>query len=196
MRPQMRRAYAFILSVIKSLADTSASNFIINSAGLTLTSPNGGESWLLNTPHTIRWTRNNAPGNVTVQFMRTYSTGTWEQLANNVAVDTFSWTPTGTASANVRTRIYLTTQTSCWRYIERKLRVGKSVHCGYGTERRRTVAYRFTASRSLYAHICLWERERSTESQQRHRRVGNTDNDLLQSIRLTWTVTGAQLRLP
>ncbi|MBL0062047.1 MAG: T9SS type A sorting domain-containing protein [bacterium] len=96
----------------QSLADTSATNFIINNAGLTLTSPNGGESWLMNSPHTIRWTRTNAPGNVTVQFMRSYSGGTWEQLANNVAVDTFSWTPTGAVNNNVRVRVFLTTQST------------------------------------------------------------------------------------
>ncbi|MBK8130922.1 MAG: T9SS type A sorting domain-containing protein [bacterium] len=95
-----------------SLADTSAADFAILNPGLVLTAPNGGESWLLNTPHTIRWTRNNAPGNVTVQFNRSYPGGAWEQLANNVAVDTFNWTPTGAASSSVRTRIFLTTQSA------------------------------------------------------------------------------------
>lgn len=105
------RVRVYLLSDV-NLADTSAGNFVINNPGLTLTAPNGGESWLLNSPNTIRWTRNNAAGNVTVQFMRNYPSGTWEQLANNVAVDTFSWTPTGAANSNVRTRIYLTSQTS------------------------------------------------------------------------------------
>ncbi len=95
-----------------TLADTSASNFVINNPALTITTPNGGESLLIGAPNTIRWTRNNAPGNVTVQFKRNYSGGAWEQLASNVAVDTFSWTPTGAANSSVRVRIYLTTQTS------------------------------------------------------------------------------------
>jgi photosystem II stability/assembly factor-like uncharacterized protein len=95
-----------------TIADTSASNFTINNPGLTLTTPNGGENLLLGSPTTIRWTRNNAPGNVTIQFKRNYSTGTWEQLANNVAVDTFSWTPTGATNAATRVRVFLTTQTS------------------------------------------------------------------------------------
>lgn len=95
-----------------TLADTSAANFTINNPGLVLSAPNGGESWLMNSPNTIRWTRNNAPGNVTVQFMRNYPNGTWEQLANNVSIDSFSWTPTGAANNNVRARVFLTSQTT------------------------------------------------------------------------------------
>lgn len=95
-----------------SLADTSAANFTINNPGLVLSAPNGGESLLLGAPNTVRWTRNNAPGSVTVQFMRNYPGGTWEQLANNVGVDTFSWTPSGAANSATRVRIFLTTQTT------------------------------------------------------------------------------------
>ncbi|MCB1060012.1 MAG: T9SS type A sorting domain-containing protein [Calditrichaeota bacterium] len=95
-----------------TIADTSASNFAINNPALTLTAPDGGESLLLGSPTTIRWTRNNAPGNVTVQFKRSYPSGTWEQLANNVAVDTFAWTPTGTTNGSTRVRVFLTTQPS------------------------------------------------------------------------------------
>lgn len=95
-----------------TLADTSAANFTINAPALTVVSPNGGENLLINAPHTIRWSRQNASGNVTVQFMRNYPSGSWEQLANNVAVDTLVWTPTGAANSNVRVRIFLTTQSS------------------------------------------------------------------------------------
>ncbi|MCB9357756.1 MAG: T9SS type A sorting domain-containing protein [Calditrichaeota bacterium] len=95
-----------------TLADTSAANFTISNPALTITSPNGGESLLLGAPHTVRWTRANASGNITIQFMRNYPTGSWEQITNSVATDSFSWTPSGAANSNVRLRIFLTSQPS------------------------------------------------------------------------------------
>jgi len=93
-----------------TLGDTSAANFTINSQSLTLTAPNGGENWLLNSQHVIRFTRNNAPGNVTLQVNRAYPTGTWEAISTTVGVDTFNWTPTGATSTTARVRAFLTTQ--------------------------------------------------------------------------------------
>ncbi len=91
-----------------TIADTSAANFSIVTPMITVVGPNGGESWTLGSSQMITFTRSNAPGNATVELNRTYPSGAWELLSNAVSSSSYAWTVSGTTSATVRTRVYLT----------------------------------------------------------------------------------------
>jgi hypothetical protein len=65
--------------------DISDANFSITGGTITVTSPNGGETWVEGTTDTIKWTSSNYTGNVTIEINRSYPTGSWAALATNVA---------------------------------------------------------------------------------------------------------------
>lgn len=90
-----------------TVADTSTANFSIQVPSLTLTSPNGGEQWVLGEAQTIAFTRTNAEGQVTVQFNRGYPSGTWETISTTTTGSTLTWTPTGAVSSACRVRVFL-----------------------------------------------------------------------------------------
>jgi len=68
---------------------------------ITVTSPNGGETWLVGTSHPIVWTSEHTTGIVKIEISRNEG-GTWEMLAANTPDDgSFDWTvtePTSEAS--------------------------------------------------------------------------------------------------
>ncbi len=74
---------------------------------VTLTQPNGGQSWAVGSNQTINWTSANVTGNVNIELNRTYPGGAWESLFANSANDgTQAWAVTGAAtSANCRVRV-------------------------------------------------------------------------------------------
>jgi hypothetical protein len=90
-----------------ALSDTSAGNFSLLTPSITVTSPNGGESWVLGQPQTITFTRSNADGDATVQVNRTYPTGTWETISTVASGTSLAWTPTGNAATAARVRVFL-----------------------------------------------------------------------------------------
>ena len=92
-----------------SIRDSSNANFSLTSgaASLTLSAPNGGETWVTGTTQVVRFTRSNASGNVAVLLNRNYPAGGWESLASTVTADTFAWNVSGQATSNARMRIYL-----------------------------------------------------------------------------------------
>jgi hypothetical protein len=45
-----------------AITDSSNTNFAITAGALTVTSPNGGESWVRGTTHTLTWTSTGSPG--------------------------------------------------------------------------------------------------------------------------------------
>ncbi|MDK9700951.1 MAG: S8 family serine peptidase [bacterium] len=76
------------------------------SRSITVTSPNGGENWIVGTTHPITWTSQNLTGNVHIVIDRNYPSGTWTGLFNNIPNDgSENWTITGAASAAARIRI-------------------------------------------------------------------------------------------
>jgi hypothetical protein len=91
-----------------SIGDTCAANFTINAPALLLNAPNGGEVWNTGTQQTISWSRNNAPGNITVQLNRAYPSTTWETLTTTASGSSILWTATNPATASARVRIFLT----------------------------------------------------------------------------------------
>jgi hypothetical protein len=91
-----------------SVGDTSASNFTIAAPVITVTAPNGGESWTVGSAQTISFTRSNANGNATVEINRTYPSGAWEVLSTTVSTNSYGWSVSGATSSTVRARVYLT----------------------------------------------------------------------------------------
>ncbi|HEY3293954.1 MAG TPA: T9SS type A sorting domain-containing protein [bacterium] len=96
------------LNASPTVGDTSAANFTITAPGLLVTSPNGGEAWPIGSQQTISWSRNNSPGNVTVQVNRSYPSLGWEMLTSTASGNSLTWTVAGAASATARVRVYLT----------------------------------------------------------------------------------------
>ncbi len=101
------------LTATPAVSDTSNANFsIVGVPTLTLTAPNGGETWVTGTSQVIRFSRSNASGNVTVQVNRTYPSSAWEALSSTVSADTFAWVASGTPSVFARMRVFLTSNTA------------------------------------------------------------------------------------
>ncbi|MBU1984130.1 hypothetical protein KJ815_06960, partial [bacterium] len=91
-----------------SIGDTSNGSFTIPTAGLALTSPNGGELWTTGSSQTVSWTRNDANGNVSVLLNRSYPSGSWETLTTTVSGNSFAWTVSGANTSSARVKIQLT----------------------------------------------------------------------------------------
>ena len=71
----------------------------------TVTSPNGGESWIVGSAHNITWSTGSG-ASATVQLSRSGTGGPWETLVSGTSNDgTQPWTVTGPASASARIRI-------------------------------------------------------------------------------------------
>ncbi|MCX7836203.1 MAG: T9SS type A sorting domain-containing protein [bacterium] len=90
-----------------NISDMSNNNFTIRAPTITVTSPNGGESWLVGTQQPITWSVDTTfHGNVHVQLNRAYPNGAWTTLFNNIPRDTsVIWTVTGPATAEARIRV-------------------------------------------------------------------------------------------
>lgn len=86
--------------------DTSDANFTIAARTITVTSPNGGESWRAGDSHTITWTSLNITGNVKIELDRSYPYGIWETInANTGNTGSLTWLLTEPASFSASIRI-------------------------------------------------------------------------------------------
>jgi len=73
---------------------------------LTITSPNGGESWTIGSTQNITWISSNLIGNVKIELNRNYPSGTWEILFVNTPNDgSESWQVSGPSSSSCRLRL-------------------------------------------------------------------------------------------
>ena len=95
------------LTADTTVGDTSDANFTVSNPTITITSPNGGEQWLIGTSHSITWTRNNASGGVTVQIDRNYPSGVWELITGSETTSSYPWSVIGPATAAARIRVML-----------------------------------------------------------------------------------------
>jgi hypothetical protein len=72
---------------------------------ITVTSPNGGESWNAGSTHTITWTSTGAMGNVKIQYS-TNNGSSWSTITSSTANDgSYSWTLPGVSSSQCLVRI-------------------------------------------------------------------------------------------
>jgi|GEM_PF-3034698 len=90
--------------------DSSDSNFTLSSASapaITVTTPNGGESWQRGTPHNVTWTATDLTGTVTIDL---YKGGAFNQNIGTAAAiaGTYAWTiPAGCfAGTDYKVRIH------------------------------------------------------------------------------------------
>ncbi len=82
---------------------TWSSNF---PSKLTLTRPNGGESFRIGTQDTIRWSSFGISGNVNIELNRNYPSASWETLFASTPNDGQEmWTVAGPVSSTTRLRI-------------------------------------------------------------------------------------------
>ncbi len=89
-----------------ALSDTSDEWFTISSPStITVTSPNGGETWNVNTSHSITWNTDGTVGNVTIEFS-VNSGGKWRTIVTSTANDgTYNWAVPDRTSTNCLVRI-------------------------------------------------------------------------------------------
>jgi hypothetical protein len=74
-------------------------------AYITVTSPNGGQSWAVGSSQNITWSSTNVTGNVNIQISRDGGTS-WADIVTGTANDgTQSWSVTGPASTQARIQI-------------------------------------------------------------------------------------------
>jgi len=87
-------------------SDSSNASFTISAAAVapTVTSPNGGETWLVGSSHAIAWSTGNG-GNVKIELSRNNG-ASWETLFASTANDgSESWTVSGAATIQAKVRI-------------------------------------------------------------------------------------------
>jgi subtilisin family serine protease len=96
-----------IIGVVHTtIGDTSNANFTIGTRSLIVTSPNGGENWIVGDPHNITWTSQNLTGNVAIDLNRAYSGGSWESLTLSTPNSgSFGWTVTAAVTTAARIRV-------------------------------------------------------------------------------------------
>ncbi len=91
--------------------DVSNANFTISTSGgsgglIVVTSPNGGEAWVVGSAHTINWSAPLLMGNVKIQINRNYPAGSWITLTSNTTNDgVHPWMVTPGSSTTARIRI-------------------------------------------------------------------------------------------
>jgi hypothetical protein len=83
----------------------ASQSFTVNVPTITVTVPNGGEVWAVNSRQTIGWKSNNLAGNVSIQLSRDSGT-TWTTINSSTANDGAEiWKVTKPATASARIRI-------------------------------------------------------------------------------------------
>jgi hypothetical protein len=71
-----------------------------------IVSPNGGESWALQQPCTLRWHYRYAPDSLFVELNRSYPAGPWERLDTvRASARQWNWTSTGPVTSAARFRL-------------------------------------------------------------------------------------------
>jgi hypothetical protein len=88
-----------------SVTDMSNANFTIAQRSITVTSPNGGETWFLGNTKNITWTSVGAGSNVNIDISRDGGTA-WSNIVSNTPNDgTHSWVVTSPTSTQCRVRV-------------------------------------------------------------------------------------------
>ncbi len=73
---------------------------------VTITSPNGGETWISGENANITWTTASFPENVRIQLCRNFPVTTWETITSSTANDgAYSFIPVGAPASSMRVRM-------------------------------------------------------------------------------------------
>ena len=99
-------------AVDESPADVSDANFTIGQPTITVTAPNGAETWYPAEVQNITWTSANLVGNVKLEYSTTGAAPWTEISASETNDGTYAWTVPDDASATTRVRISGVTVTS------------------------------------------------------------------------------------
>ena len=91
-----------------AITDTSNSDFTISVGALTVTAPNGGQSWVRGTVHTITWTSTGSPGvNVKIELLKSGVLNT--VISSSTANDgSYSWTILSTQTLGTDYKVRIT----------------------------------------------------------------------------------------
>ena len=89
-----------------SLALTTSGGGGTPTAAVTVTAPNGGETWTVGNTATVTWTSANLSQNVKIELNRAYPAGAWETLtASTTNSGSYSFTVSGATSDAARVRV-------------------------------------------------------------------------------------------
>ena len=90
----------------EDVLDTSDNYFEIRQPSVTVTSPNGGESWYATGEYPITWSKEGAVGSLTLEYSLNDG-GSWTTIATNIDVDlgAYTWTVADSLSSQCLIRI-------------------------------------------------------------------------------------------
>jgi len=88
----------------RNIVDASDGAFIIDTKTITLTSPNGGETWLTGSAQTIAWTNYGPIDSVALEFSLNNG-ASWEKIVETKNQGSYEWTLPATPSASALVRI-------------------------------------------------------------------------------------------
>jgi plastocyanin len=93
---------------VPEVAGESAADFTISAPTITVTAPNGGETWTLGSAQSVTWSSEHLTGtNVVIEVNYDFPAGGWTQISGLVPnTGSFSWTVAGTASTHCRVGIW------------------------------------------------------------------------------------------
>jgi hypothetical protein len=112
--PATTQAQIRITSVTDpTVTDVSNANFTITPS-ITVTSPNGGETWAIGSTHTIHWTSKEITGNVKIEVSRNGGTSWATIIGSTPNSGTYSWKVTGPATPQAQIRITSVTDPTVW----------------------------------------------------------------------------------
>jgi hypothetical protein len=88
-----------------SVLDISNANFTLGGGTITVTAPNGGETWTIGTVQAILWSSSWTGGTVKIELSRKGGTG-WKTLASSTPNDrVHNWTVTSPSTSAARIRV-------------------------------------------------------------------------------------------
>ncbi|MBL0061392.1 MAG: T9SS type A sorting domain-containing protein [bacterium] len=96
-----------VQNISNSASTMTADLFGSQPPSVTLTAPNGGETWYVGDADTIRWSSTGFSGNVAIEINRSYPAGAWTAITSSASnTGSYRWVVTSgtTSAASIRVR--------------------------------------------------------------------------------------------